>query len=275
MYGVKYIIFNEGSRMVGGVGAASIQSAADALGSYPSSGNVNAIPQGQGQRRSLVEVEESEEFGDPPRNTGAQPSRPQNVGAVPNRPQNVGAVPNRPKNIGASPDRPNNVGAVPGRPNNVEAAPNRPNNVEATPNWPNNVEATPYNPNNVEATPNNPDNVEATPYNPNNVEATPNNPWDNGGYPGDDNVEATPNSPWCSWFRSWGFSLSSCPRMKTKREERVDGGIVSPNRVTLDGHRFNLENMPSELQSEIFEALFNYTRFDDLARGLLAFEVEE
>lgn len=52
----------------------------------------------------------------------------------------------------------------------------------------------------------------------------------------------------------------------------VADGAMSPNRVTLDGHKFNLEGMPNELQSEMFEALFNYTRFEALAGSLLKFE---
>lgn len=119
-YGVKYIVFNEGSKMAGGRGGrpAKAQSAADALRNTPTSQNVNAVPGGP-RRRSLTDVEESEGSEDPPRNSGARPNQPKNVGGVPNRPQNVGGVPNRPQNVNAVPNRPNNVGAVPNRPNNV------------------------------------------------------------------------------------------------------------------------------------------------------------
>jgi hypothetical protein len=173
-------------------------------------------------------------------------------------PRNVGAVPNRPQNIGASSNRPNNVGIVPKRPDDWN-----PYNVAATPNNPDNIAATPNNPDNIAATPNNPDNIAATPNNPDNIAATPNNP---------DNIAATPNSPWCSLLHRWGFSTSGCP--KVKRDEQALESIVAPNSVTISGHTFDLDAMPTELKSEIFGAFFNQTRFEDLSSSLLDFEFE-
>lgn len=49
---------------------------------------------------------------------------------------------------------------------------------------------------------------------------------------------------------------------------------MTPNRVTIAGHRFDVEDMSGELQTEIFEVLFNRTRLEDLSRGSLDFEIK-
>jgi hypothetical protein len=160
------------------------------------------------------------------------------VGAVPHdRPQN-GA----PKVVGAVPhdryDGPKVVGAVPHDRND----------------GPKVVGAVPHDRNDG------PKVVGAVPH-----DSSSYDPWqDNSGY-GANNAGATPNSDWWQWFRGWGFG-------KAKREV---GRIVTPNRITIDGHKFNVEAMSEELRAEMFEALYSHTQFEDLAPEMLAFEMEE
>lgn len=93
------------------------------------------------------------------------------------------------------------------------------------------------------------------------IGATPKD--DNDGH-GGDVAGAAPANPRLSWLRGWGLG-------KAKRDV---GKTVTPNRVTIAGHKFALEAMPSELQTEMFEALFNRTRFEDLAKELVDFEIK-
>jgi hypothetical protein len=144
-------------------------------------------------------------------------------------------------------DPPRNVGAVPARPNNIGATPpDRPKNVGA-------VKPT----NNIGATP---------PDGSKNIGATPPGPWDDVSE-GDSYPYTTyeGNTPWLQWLRSWDAG-------KAKRQT---SRIIAPDRATIAGHTFDLEHMPRELRKEMYSAISNSTRFQDLTRGLLDFEIVE
>jgi len=163
-------------------------------------------------------------------------------------------------------DRPNNVGATPrypqyGGPRNVGATPRDPFNDVL-----NQLRGDPY--------PRQPKNVGATPRDPfqdvlNQLQGDP-YPYDDD--EGGENVGATRNNPWGGFwdiFRSWR-SVSGNRKTVTKR---AVGRSVFPNRVTIEEHSFKLDAMPEELRFEMFTAVMNHTKFEDLSVALHKFEI--
>jgi hypothetical protein len=159
--------------------------------------------------------------------------------------RNVGAVPNH-RNVGATPHRrPHNVGATPRDPlqdlMDQLKGDTPPDDYNDYP-----YDQQPYYGNNGYS---------------NNIYAGSNN----------NNVGAVRNSPWKGFFdqfKSWGSSLWG-----NNKQKRAIGRTVSPNRATINGHNFNLEMMPTEEQFEMYNAIFNRTRYEDLAGSLLRYEI--
>lgn len=67
---------------------------------------------------------------------------------------------------------------------------------------------------------------------------------------------------------------AECKGVAKREEEEAGGSNVSPDTATFSGHQFDLRDMPSELKLEIIGAVFNRTRFEDLAAPLLRFKVD-
>lgn len=67
---------------------------------------------------------------------------------------------------------------------------------------------------------------------------------------------------------------ADCRGVTKREEEEVGGSTVSPNTATFSRRQFDLKDMPSELKSEIIDAVFNRTRLEDLAAPLLRFRVK-
>lgn len=85
---------------------------------------------------------------------------------------------------------------------------------------------------------------------------------------------ATPNNSWGAlldrlrdWLARQGYGSKTVKRNEQK--------IGHPNRITIEGHKFKLDDaMPQEHKATLYNALFNHTLYEDLSQSLLQYELK-